>query len=36
MASEKSWYNDCKAGIIPAPVRVEPSETNTAANRYKE
>ena len=27
------WYNDCKAGIIPAPVRVEQSETNTLANR---
>ena len=27
------WYNDCEAGIIPAPVRVEQSETNTLANR---
>ena len=34
--SGKMWYNDCEAVIIPAPVRVEQSETNTAANRYKE
>ena len=26
------WYNICEADIIPAPVRVEQSETNTLAN----
>ena len=25
VASKESWYNDCGAGIIPAPVRIEQS-----------
>ena len=33
MASEKSWYNNCKAGIIPAPVRVE---RKTEVNKQQE